>query len=750
MKSKHILFLISGLFFVSTSVGQMSTLEQKGNKYFEIFTYDKAIEKYEELGVENLSTEGIRNLAEAYRLTHNTEKAEKYYQILSTKSDNLPEDLFMYAEMQLMNGKYTEGEDWMEKFNIRLAADGRGEDYVAKKGQYKKMSEDLGVFKIYNLDINSSEEDFGPAFYLEEIVFVSARKSNLPVKRVWNWNNQPYLNIYKSKKTDDNQLEGVEMLTKKVNKKFHEGPASYSSDGNFMVFTRNNYKEKSEVGERKLTLHYRIKDEEGKWGDIMDFSFNNKEYSVGHSTISSDGNTIYFASDMPGGIGGVDLYKIEKKGDNWTSPLNLGENINTEGNEMFPFIHEAGILFFASDGHVGLGGLDVFMARVDGNKYDVVQNLGYPVNTRKDDFSLILDKDQKYGYFASNRPGGKGSDDIYGFDLLKPFRACKEIKGFIKDKEGNLLPGTSVTLYSSEGDELKSLVVGDDGAYSFCVPEGDYYVVGNKEKYFSGKNLAKTKKGSATSMLADMVLEKDPGYSLVFSIKDSKTKKILEGVRVILIDNLSNGKTEFVTTLEDFQLPLKGKKVNDKVSYLIKLEKEGYFEKTVTYENELTKSGIYKVHEGSDLVLDPEVKDLAELVELSPINFDFNKHKIRPDAAIELDKIVEIMNKYPKMEVELGSHTDCRASKKYNEALSDRRAKASAAYIKERITNPDRIYGKGYGEEKILNGCECEGQIKSDCSEEEHEKNRRTEFRVINTGDDKVKVKNNSTDSFDK
>ena len=148
--------------------------------------------------------------------------------------------------------------------------------------------------------------------------------------------------------------------------------------------------------------------------------------------------------------------------------------------------------------------------------------------------------------------------------------------------------------------------------------------------------------------------------------------------------------------------------------------------------------------------MDASVTDLSQLVQINPINFDLNKYNIRPDAAIELDKIVVIMNKYPNMEVELGSHTDCRASKAYNEKLSDRRAKASAAYIKERITNPERIYGKGYGESRLINGCECEGTVKSDCSEEEHEKNRRTEFKVISTGDDKVKVNNSSTDSFDR
>lgn len=747
MKLTIILFIII-ILNAFDGTAQMITLEQKGNKYFETFTYDKAITKYEETGIENLTTDGLRNLAESHRLIHNTEKAEEYYKVLSAKEDNKPEDLFMYAEMLLMNGKYGESELWMENFHERLTNDGRGEEYVAKKGEYKKLKEDIGRVTIFNLEINSDKQDFGPSFYLDKIVFASARKHNLPIKRVWNWNNQPYLNIYEATKDSNNQLENVTMLSKEVNKKFHEGPASYSQDGGLMVFTRNNYKEKSENGERKLTMHYRVKDEEGEWGEILDFIFNNKEYSVGHPSVTGNGKTIYFASNMPGGNGGTDIYKIEKQGDGWTTPINLGESINTEGNEMFPFIHSNNMLFFASDGQVGLGGLDIFVAKVEANNYSNIQNLGYPLNTQKDDFGLILDNQQKIGYFSSNRPGGIGSDDIYGFNLLKPFTFCTEIKGLAKDSDGYLLPGSYIALYSEEGDIIDTITVGNDAAYSFCVPKGSYKVTGTKEKYFDGSNQIIAKEGEKDPITADIILEKDPGFSLAFRVVNSKSKETLQGVKVTLIDNLTDTPIYFVTTLEDYQKALQGKKLNDRISYQIKLEKEGYFEKTVIYNQQLTKPGLYNVHESLDLSLDPAVKDLSELVKINPINFDLKKYNIRPDAATELDKIVEVMNKYPNMVVELGAHTDCRGSRKYNESLSDKRAKASAAYIKSKITDPDRIYGKGYGEERLLNNCECEGSVKSSCSEEEHSENRRTEFKVISTGNDKVKVKNTSTDSF--
>ncbi len=218
---------------------------------------------------------------------------------------------------------------------------------------------------------------------------------------------------------------------------------------------------------------------------------------------------------------------------------------------------------------------------------------------------------------------------------------------------------------------------------------------------------------------------------------------------VQLTDNFTGETIDIITkSTGDYLKPLLKNRLKDRISYNLTFQKEGYFSKALTYNDELLKPGQYNIHKSLDLSMDPEVDDLAELIDINPINFDLNKYNIRPDAAIELDKIVAIMSKYDKMVVELGAHTDCRGSSAYNERLSDKRAKASAAYIKTKITNPDRIYGKGYGETKLLNDCACEGKVKSNCEEERHSENRRTEFKVISTGSDNVNIKNNSTESF--
>jgi outer membrane protein OmpA-like peptidoglycan-associated protein len=748
---KKTIILLTILAVSNSLISQVSTKETKGTKYYNNFTFDKSIEKLEEVGIENLTTNGLRNLADAYRYTHKTIESENYYSVLVTKPDNKAEDLLMYSEMLEMNKKHNEAELWMDKFHVRLKEDSRGKEYAAKKGEYKKLQIDNQKFEIFNLDINTNKEDFGPAFYINKVVFASSRKNNFAIKRIWNWNNYPFLNIYEADLTENKKLENVNRLSKKINKKYHEGPASFSEDGKLMIFTRNNYEEKSINGETKLTMFYREKDEEGEWGDIIPFNFNNKEYSVGHPALSPDGKTLYFASDMPGGIGSTDLYKIERKDNSWTIPVNLGNVINSEGKEMFPFYHKNDMLFFASEGHVGLGGLDIFISKIgEDGSYGEIMNLGYPLNDSKDDFGFILDKEQNFGFFSSNRDGGNGSDDIYAFNLLKPFVFCKEIKGLALDNDNNTLPGTEVILTNNAGDVIAIDTVGENAAYSFCVEPGDYIIKGTKTNYFDGTNSANPNKESQP-ITANVILENIPDFDLYALITDKKTELPLQDVKVILINNLTNTKDTINTPSSgDFKRPILDKKINDNISYQLVLEKEGYLSKTVTYNKKLETPGLYKVD--ADLAMEPlEVGgDLSKLIEINPIYFDLNKSFIRPDAAIELDKIVAVMNEYPGMYIELGSHTDCRASKSYNEALSDRRAKSSAKYIASKITKPERIYGKGYGEELLINHCECEGAKKVPCTEDEHQVNRRTEFKIIKFEAEGVKVKANGPQSFDK
>jgi outer membrane protein OmpA-like peptidoglycan-associated protein len=748
---KKIILLLAVLFIGIGLQAQKSSKELKGDKLYEQFYFIGAIEKYNK--VDGLTIDGQRKLALSYKNLYKSKESEEVFTRFIYSKEVIPEDLFNYASILRMNGKYEESNAWMKQFELAAPLDYRAKNYVTSASLLENMLKDQGRYDITELEINSEQQDFGPAYYGDQVVFASSREGYKGIKRTYNWNGLPFLNLYKAD-VDLGQLSNERFLNKSINNKFHEGPAAFTADGKYMAYTQNNYEGESEDNTVKLQLFFATKNEDEKWETGESFKLNSNEYNIGHPWLSSDGKVMYFSSDMPGGIGGSDIYRITKNEDGtWGEAVNLGSKINSEGGEKFPFYQEdQEVLFFASDGHLGIGGLDLFIAPdAGGGKFSNVLNLGAPMNTRYDDFALIVDNNMRKGYFSSNREGGKGSDDIYSFQLLKPFTFGKTIKGIAKDKQGDVLVSTQVMLYNEEGVAIDSLETAKDGAYSFTVdPDEKFILSGKKANYFDGKNTADTHTEEDV-VYADLELEKDPGISLYCLVTDKESGEPLEGVSINFLNNIKGVEEEILTSATgDFMRPLKDNKLNDRISYNIVLEKEGYLAKTVTYNQLLEKEGQYKIHENLDLTMSKmDVgMDLSKFVQINPIYFDYNKYAIRKDAAIELDKVVKVMNENPGMYVELGSHTDCRGSEKYNERLSDKRAKASAKYIASKITTPERIFGKGYGESQLINQCACEGRVKSDCSDEEHQANRRTEFRITKM-DSSVKVKNNSPQSFD-
>lgn len=749
---KTVLLILTLAFVSATSFAQdASAKAKKANAAFESFAYDRAIERYNELGSSTIDL--MRKEALSYWKVHNTVAAEPIMKDIVLTDGYSAYDIYNYAVILRANGKYEESETWMKKYAEMNVTDTRGQMYMNEKGSYQRLLRENTNFTIHNLDINSEQQDFAAIFYKDQVVFASSREGVKPVRRRWNWNRLPFLDVYVADKNGDNSLTNATRMSRKINKKFHEGPVAFNEAGDFMIFTRNNYDGQSSQGVVRLQL-FSSKFEEGKWTKPEPLPFNNNEYSVGHATISKDGHWLYFASNMPGGIGGVDLYRAEiLENGGYGNAINLGEKVNTEGDEMFPFFHAGGeMLFFSSNGRVGLGGQDVFLAQVKPDlEIGKVMNLGAPINSGADDFSFTINENQTMGYFASNRDGGKGSDDIYSFDLASPFSFGKLIKGVATDKKGELLAETEVRLFDLISGEEEVIVTGPDGSYEFIVEEDKTFNLrGQKPKYFDGTNAADTH-GEEEVIIVNLILEKDPGLSLYALVTDKKSGSPINKVKMTILDNMTGEKEVVYTTeLGDHLKPLMDKKLTDRGSYNIILEKEGYLGKTVTYNTVFDREGKYDVHALLDLTLEPlEVGgDLSKIIDINPIYFDLNKAIIRPDAALELDKIVKVMNENPTMVIELGSHTDSRGSDASNESLSDRRAKASAAYIAERITNPERIYGKGYGESKpnTVDASEDGGTATQILTEtfinsfktknkkafdKYHQMNRRTEFIII-------------------
>jgi outer membrane protein OmpA-like peptidoglycan-associated protein/tetratricopeptide (TPR) repeat protein len=732
--------LLLAVHFVSAQSGKL----RRADNYYNTLAFALAADQYEGLlGSEVDSPQMQSKLAYSYFRTEQFEKAEKTYAAVLEKSSDA-EDMYRYAQVLKITGRYALSDEWMSKFAGLQPGDARSQAFIAQKNYKQQIEESSPGFHIENWKNNSEFTDFGayPSLDQSKLYFLSNRSERALIHNNWTWNNERFLELNVAILDAQNEVVKQEVLPKTVNSRFHEGPISFHPNGKWVVYTRNNIlkgsKRKDKQGIQNLKLY--IADiQDGKWVNEKEFVYNSREYSVGHPSFTPDGKWMYFSSDKPGGFGGADIYKVAVlENGGFGEPVNLGKEINTEGQEMFPWISPEGHLFFSSDGLVGLGGLDLFVWLFDNGNFTEVRNCGTVLNSSYDDFALSTLRGGKEGYFSSNRPGGKGGDDIYHFQQLTPFNLGLLVKGTTKDKNAAILSQTKVWLTDASAQKLDSVVTDESGYFEFRLKrDSDYKLLAEKPDYFDGKASLTTKElpAGTRELNKDLTLEKDPGFALLAIVKDAKTNQLLDSVKVEIKDIRTDKQVVSEQTDgkgEVFE-PLSSSKMGDVLNYTIKLSRPGYLTKELKYTVALTQAGVLELHKALDLNMDKLAAgiDLATVINIKPIYFDLGKYAIRKDAATELDKIVKVMTDYPTMVIELGSHTDCRGSIASNEKLSDNRAKASAAYIKARIQNPERIYGKGYGEAKLKNGCACEGPVKPACSEAEHQENRRTEFIIM-------------------
>ena len=419
MKNLFILiFILIG--FENEVIAQEKSYEEiKGDKFSFCYSFNRAIDAYKH--AKHLSLNGQRGLADAYhKIGQNIEAEKVYSKIVNLPDGILPDDYYNYAMVLKTNGNYNEVDKWMDKFIALKPDDLRAKDYIANKDKLVNLLSDLGKLKIEYLDINTDALDFGASYYKNKVVFASTRRTPGLSSRKYNWTQKPFWNMFECELVGD-QLVNPKIFDNEMNGKMNDGPASFSKDGTYMAFTRNNYQDRSKDRVIELQIYFSSY-KDGKWSKPESFAYNNKAYSVGHPCLSSDGNSMFFTSDMPGGYGKTDIYKISKdENGKWKKPENLGNTINTEGDEMFPFFEEnKEILFFTSNGHFGLGGLDIFSCRINKSGNGQVFNAGYPMNTKYDDFAFIVNDDMKKGFFSSDRIGGSGGDDIYSFEMMDP------------------------------------------------------------------------------------------------------------------------------------------------------------------------------------------------------------------------------------------------------------------------------------------------------------------------------------------
>ncbi len=460
------------LLFISNPSWNQNSKEEVGDKYFRLFDYQKAVDNYEK--EPRLSIDGQRNLRTSYsRLEKYTECEALAAKIVSNPAHN-SEDIFEYVSILRTNKKYEESQKWMEKYEALVGNDQRIMADHLIRGRITDLMVDQGTMKVENLGLNTELAEFAPVFYNNQFVFTGASLIQVQENLTNNAPKQNYLRLFV---LDTNELNSIKRVffNDKGTIKYNEGVACFSSDLKTMVFSGNDIAT-VELGKKiNVQLYIVQKDSLGNWGEPVPFKYNDSRYSFGHPYLTADGNTLYFSSNRLGSIGGSDLWKSNLKYGEWSEPINLGDHINTESNEFYPFyLESAKSLFFASDGRGGLGGLDIFVSNVVGEFYDFAQNLGSPINSNVDDFSFITNPEITKGYFASNREGGKGSDDIYSFKMAnnwKPNKIIRTIAGYVKDDAGKPLPNTRISFVLNGSDSLRGVLTDENGYYSAILEE---------------------------------------------------------------------------------------------------------------------------------------------------------------------------------------------------------------------------------------------------------------------------------------
>lgn len=485
------------LVFTSTIFFAQRNHIKVGDKYFKNLSYVEAAKEYKDHASKDASPYLLSRLGDCYYYMANLKEANKWYEKLFKKENNQSSEyIYRYAQTLKAVGNYEESDIWMLKFTEAEPNDIRAKDYIENKEKLKSLLKENPNYTIKNIkSINTKDSDFGTTLYNGKLLYSSTEVSKRYIKRTHTWNNEKFLDIFS---IDVNNLEKEYEKTefsKEINSIYHESSVAFSPDGETIYFTRNNYSngnfKEDKKGKNRLKI-YSAKRDKNKWKNIKELPFCNDEYSVGHPTITKDGKTMYFASDMPGSIGGTDIFYVAINNDgSFGEVQNLGVNINTEGREMFPYISEDNTLYFSSDGHFGLGGLDVFSIKIIEKSTQEPVNLGMPINSGLDDFAFVIDGYNKNGFFSSNRDGGKGEDDIYSFsvqEIVKPviIKPCFQlVSGVVKDKKFHKpLPNARLVVTDNEGLVVKDTLANNVGAFSLNLPCNiSYKIVASKEYY---------------------------------------------------------------------------------------------------------------------------------------------------------------------------------------------------------------------------------------------------------------------------
>jgi outer membrane protein OmpA-like peptidoglycan-associated protein/tetratricopeptide (TPR) repeat protein len=658
--------LVIGIFILSISYNLFAQFKSP-ERYYDNLSYQNAIEGYKKTVEEdNTDGEAMFNLANAYRLNSKTVEAEIWFEqaIIYYPA---PICKLYYAQTLLSNSKYSKAKTWFLKY-AEDAPSANDSEIAADMADFCQELEDNGmpdyIYSVNEVTFNTLKQDYSPCFYGDSsIVFVSNRDFENANAKKDKWTGDNYMQLFVTHPDANEDYIEPQKFFININSKFHEGPACFSSDNNTIYFTQNQYyKRKVIVDENQNTLLaiYSANFVDGEWINVQKLSFCNEQYTVCHPTLSNEDEFIIFSSDMPGGYGGMDLYIVNNEAGTWGVPENLGEKINTVGNEVFPYLDSDNNLYFSSNMLVGFGGLDIYKAYKNEIGWSSPDNIGVPINSSKDDFGLVINESWSTGYFSSNR---KGEDNIYTF---------------------------------TEN-------------FDIIIKRGEQDTTNNNKTITENP---------------------DKGLSVCGTVINKIYKNLLKDAKVEVVSKCTGDETEIITLADGaFDFP-----IDENCNYRIKVTKKNFKDTLFNFSTfnptyndciEILVPLTFYDEEVTEISTDIIVFE-GQILELYNVYYDFDKYNIRTDASTDLDVLYDILIKYPSMKGELSSHTDCRGTHKYNEVLSDNRAKSAMKYLIGKGIDPGRLTYKGYGETVLKN--ECADGV--DCNEIQHQRNRRTEFKI--------------------
>ncbi|MCF8236568.1 MAG: OmpA family protein [Saprospiraceae bacterium] len=785
---KTIFLSLAFLLCSSALFGQSAKLK-RANKYMQELNYSSAIELYQQILEDHDISEAKINLADCYRHTADSENAEYWYGQVVRLAEAEPINKLYYALALQENGKGDLAKTWVEEYIAVVPDNVRAHNLLKGLDMAEElMTKHAGIYEVRNLPINSDLDDFSPAIYEDNVIFASDRDRGSAIKREHTWTGSPFLELFKVQIKNESGQFGAETygkpekFSKDLNSKYHDAAVTFSADQSEIYFTRNNYKDgktgKDDSGTTRLKVYYSRSVAGNGWGELESLPFNSDEYSVAHPCLTPDGERLFFASDMPGGFGGMDLWYSEKDNGRWGPPINMGNKVNTEGNEIFPTWQGKHTMYFSSNGLPGLGGLDIYRMDWDAENasWSDPENMGYPVNTTHDDLGIVLNAEGTFGYFSSDRPGGQGRDDIYSF-----VKTAAPVEVYVYDElTGKPLKGVTVTHSCAAGEALTD----KDGIARFEIKLNtccDYTAA--MEGYDPNEKEGCTAGLTDVPVMVEIPLRCSVTISMEGVVYNQWSKTPLANALVTLTNDCDPDAVETVTTDESGAYSFL---LNRDCCYKVKAEKQDFL--ADVREDQCTKNiledfvvavDLYlqptkgvptedKSQTPPNLVFDPTTQQWINTNDGKPANtlvdgtryvdgkivpndphtwepssiptnpdepvayllhiyYDFDRATLRAEGIPELEKLYKMMTENPNLIIELASHTDARGSHRYNKRLSQRRAEAVVDWLVDKGVSLDRLVPRGYGETVPVN--DCVNNVP--CNERKHQMNRRTEFRIL-------------------